>query len=69
LSWSNPRQGARRSHGLCHGEDAQRRWRGRGRLDRVCGGLTPGVMQAVDGIFSVVRHLPAETSGQLPDLG
>ncbi len=22
-----------------HGEDAQRRWRGRGRLDRVCGGL------------------------------
>jgi hypothetical protein len=27
------------------------------------------VKQAVGGIFSVVKHLPAETSGQLPDLG
>jgi hypothetical protein len=35
----------------------------------VCSGLTPGVKQAVGGIFSVVKHLPAETSGQLPDLG
>jgi len=62
-------QSAHRSHGLCHGEDAQRRWRGRGRLDRVCSVLTLGVRAVVGGIFSTVKHLPAEASGQLPDLG
>jgi hypothetical protein len=35
----------------------------------VCSGLTPGVRQALGGIFSVVQHLPVETSDQLPDLG
>jgi hypothetical protein len=62
-------QSAHRSHGLCHGEDAKRRRRGRGRLDRVCSVLTPGVKPVVGGIFSTVKHLPAEASGQLPDLG
>ena len=35
----------------------------------VRGGLTLGVKQAVGGIFSVVKHLPAQTSGQLPGPG
>ncbi len=40
-------QGANRSHGLCHGEDSQRRQRGRGRLDRVRSVLTQKMRSAV----------------------
>jgi hypothetical protein len=62
-------QGANRSHGRCHGEDLQRRQRGRGRLDRVRSGLTSKVNPSVAAFVCGIKALGAEASGQLPDLG
>ena len=61
-------QGANRSHGLCHGEDTQRRQRGRGQLDRVGSAVTRLVRPVVAGIFRPGKCLLAEKSGQLPNL-
>jgi hypothetical protein len=49
-------QGANRSHGLCHGEDTQRRQRGRGQLDRVCSAVTLLVRPVVAGISRTGKY-------------
>jgi hypothetical protein len=62
-------QGANRSNGPCHCEDLQRRQRGRGRPDRVRSALTRQVTCVVAALVAHIKHLHAEESGQLPDLG
>jgi hypothetical protein len=58
-----------RSHGLCHGEDTQRRQRGRGQLDRVCSAFTLLVKPVVARISRSGKYLLAEESDQLLNPG